>query len=328
MSAKNNADQVVSVSVQGVITPPRMPPLPAMPYSLAADGTPFLLPAYGSIVYNVKVGDSAYGWLADCVHPGVSVMMGDATGNRGLNVLACVGNTAIVMTGNAQRARGVVTGKTGRFSEHVIIHFEQDVLEQLAIGDKIVIKAKGVGMKFDDHPDVMLKGCSPELVDALEVTTNNEGKLSVPVVAAVPPHLLGAGAGLVSDGGSIHIQTADSDAVKEAGLDKLRLGDVVALTDYDSSWNHGYLRDAVGIGVIVRAWTRPASRPPRSQRGRSARPWSRGCCGTRESASSSRQRASCGCKTRSCASPSSARQTKATRRRSLWLNSKGGGRKA
>ncbi len=251
MSAKNNADQVVSVSVQGVITPPRMPPLPAMPYSLAADGSPFLLPAYGSIVYNVAVGDSAYGWLADCVHPGVSVMMGDATGNRGLNVLSCVGNTAIVMTGNAQRARGTVTGKTGRFSEHVIIHFEGDVLEQLAIGDKIVIKAKGTGMKFDDHPDVMLKGCSPELVDALEVTTDSDGKLSVPVVAAVPPHLLGAGAGLVSDGGSIHIQTADSGAVKEAGLDGLRLGDVVALTDYDSSWNHGYLRNAVGIGVIA-----------------------------------------------------------------------------
>ena len=251
MSAKNNAQRVISVSVQGVITPPRMPPLPAMPYSLAADGTPFLLPAYGSIVYNVSVGDSAYGWLADCVHPSVSIKLEDATGNRGLNVLSCVGNTALVMTGNAQRARGTVTGKTGRFSEHVIIHFEQAVREQMAIGDKIVIKAKGVGMAFDDHPDIKLKGCSPELVDALEVTTNSEGKLSVPVVASVPPHLLGAGAGLVSDGGSIHIQTADRNALKEAGLDGLRLGDVVSLTDYDSSWNHGFLRNAVGIGVVA-----------------------------------------------------------------------------
>lgn len=251
MSAKTNAQQVISVSVQGIITPPRMPPLPAMPYSLAADGSPFLLPAYGSIVYNVSVGDSAYGWLADCVHPSVSVKLDEATGNRGLNVLSCVGNTAIVMTGNAQRARGVVTGKTGRFSEHVIIHFEEAVREQLTIGDKIVIKAKGTGLKFDDHPDVMLKGFSPELVEALEATTNSEGKLAVPVVAQVPPHLLGAGAGLVSDGGSIHIQTADSNALREAGLDQLRLGDVVALSDYDSSWNHGYLRDAVGIGVIA-----------------------------------------------------------------------------
>ena len=251
MSAKNNANQVISLSVQGIIAPPRMPPLPAMPYSLAADGTPFLLPAYGSIVYNVSVGDSAYGWQADCVHPGVSVKLDDATGNRGLNVLSCVGNTAIVMTGNASKARGTVTGKTGRFSEHVIIHFEGAVREELAIGDKIVIKAKGTGLKFDDHPDIMLKGCSPELVDALEVATTDEGKLAVPVVAQVPPHLLGAGAGLVSDGGSIHIQTADRAALQEAGLHELRLGDVVALTDYDSSWNHGYLRNAVGIGVVA-----------------------------------------------------------------------------
>ena len=251
MSAKNNARHLVSVSVQGVITPPRMPPLPATPYSLAADGTPFLIPAYGSIVYNVSVGDSAYGWIADCVHPSVSIKLADATGNRGLNVLSCVGNTAIVMTGSAQRSRGIVTGKTGRFSEQVIVHFEPDVREQLAIGDKIVIRAKGVGMQFDDHPDIMLKGCSPELVDALEATTNSAGKLSVPVVAKVPPHLLGAGSGLTSEGGSIHIQTADRAALKEAGLDALRLGDVVALNDYDSSWNHGYLRNAVGIGVIA-----------------------------------------------------------------------------
>jgi len=251
MSAKTNVRHIVSVSVQGVIAPPRMPPLPAMPYSLAADGTPFLMPAYGSIVYNVSVGDSAYGWLADCVHPSVSVKLNEATGNRGLNVLSCVGNEAIVMTGNAQRARGVVTGKTGRFSEQVIIHFEPEVREELAIGDKIVIRAKGVGLAFDDHPDIMLKGCSPELVEALEVTTNSDGRLSAPVVAKVPPHLLGAGAGLTSEGGSIHIQTADRQALAEAGLDQLRLGDVVALRDYDSSWNHGYLRGAVGIGVIA-----------------------------------------------------------------------------
>ena len=45
--------------------------------------------------------------------------------------------------------------------------------------------------------------------------------------------------------------------MKEAGLDQLRLGDVVALSDYDSSWNHGYLRNAVGIGVIAQGDSPP-----------------------------------------------------------------------
>lgn len=250
MSVRTNADRLVSVSVMGQVASPGFPGLPAEPYRLDADGKPFLLPTYGGIVYNVSVGDSAYGWLADCIHPGVSITLKDDRGNRGLNILACVGNTAVVMTGGAQGERGVVTGKSGRFSEHVIIHFPRSVREKMAIGDKIVVRAIGVGMELLDHLDVKLKSCSPEFLENLEVTTNSEGKLSVPVVGVVPPHLLGAGAGLTSEGGSLHIQTKDKTALKDAGLEGLRLGDVVALSDYDSSWNHGYLRGAIGVGVI------------------------------------------------------------------------------
>jgi hypothetical protein len=250
MNVRTNADRLVSVSVMGQIASPGFPGLPAEPYRLDADGKPFLLPTYGGIVYNVSVGDAAYGWLADCIHPGVSITLSDDRGNRGLNILSCVGNTAVVMTGRAQGERGVVTGKSGRFSEHVIIHFPAATRERMAIGDKIVVRATGVGLELPDHPDVKLKSCSPELLESLEVTTTSEGKLSVPVVGIVPPHLLGAGAGLTSEGGSLHIQTKDHAALADAGLDGLRLGDVVALADYDSRWNHGYLRGAVGIGVI------------------------------------------------------------------------------
>jgi hypothetical protein len=66
----------------------------------------------------------------------------------------------------------------------------------------------------------------------------------------VPAHLVGAGAGLTSEGGSLHIQTTDKKAVAEAGLDTLRLGDIVAIGDTDSRYQHGYRRGAVGIGVV------------------------------------------------------------------------------
>jgi len=250
MSARNNTDKLICVSVMGQIASPGFPGLPAEPYRLDSDGRAFLLPTYGGIVYNVSVGDSAYGWLADCIHPGVSISLKDENGNRGLNLLACVGNTAMVMSGDAKGAKGVVTGKSGRFSEHVILHFSPADREKMAIGDKINIKACGVGMTLADHPDVKLKSCSPELVDGLEVTTGNNGSLNVPVTAVIPPHLLGAGAGLTSEGGSLHIQTQDRAEIARLGLDQLRLGDIVALEDFDSSWNHGYLRGAIGIGVI------------------------------------------------------------------------------
>ncbi len=250
MSITTNEEKLVSLSVMGQIATPQFPGLPAEPYRLASDGTPFLLPTYGSIVYNVSVGDSAYGWLADCIHPSVSIHLADDNGNRGLRVLSCLGNTAVVMSGSAKGAKGTVTGKSGRFSEHVIVHFAKKDREKMAIGDKIIVRAKGVGMELSEHSSVRLKGCSPELLAALNPQKNQDGKLEVPVVATVPPHLLGAGAGLDSEGGSVHIQTTDKDAVKEAGLDKLRLGDVVALENYDSRYQHGFLRGAIGIGVI------------------------------------------------------------------------------
>lgn len=245
-----NQDKLIQLSVMGLIASPTLPGLPAEPYRLDADGVPFLLPSYGSIVYNVSIGDSAYGWLADCVHPGVSISQAQEAENHGLNYLACVGNTAVVMSGAAKGVRGVVSGKSGRFSEHVILHFPKAERERMAIGDKVLVRALGVGLALADHPSVKLKSCGPNLLAALEARTAPDGRLEVPVVAVVPPQLLGAGAGLTSEGGSIHLQTRDPEAVKEAGLDALRLGDIVALQDYDSRYQHGHMRGAVGIGVI------------------------------------------------------------------------------
>jgi len=60
----DNREQLIGVSVQGDIVSPEYPALPASPYVIGADGRPQLLPSQGGIVYNVHVGDSAFGWLA------------------------------------------------------------------------------------------------------------------------------------------------------------------------------------------------------------------------------------------------------------------------
>ena len=247
---RTNADRLVNVSVMGQIVSPSLPGLPAEPYRLDADGVPFLLPSFGGIVYNVSVGDSAYGWLADCVHPGISIKVKDEGANQGLNVLSCVGNEAVVMTGAAKGTKGVVTGKSGRFSEHVIVHVPKAARAKMAIDDKVLVRASGIGLALTDHPTVKLKGIAPHLLERIVDGTDEAGRLKVKVVASVPAHLLGAGAGLTSEGGSLHVQTVDRDALAEAGLTDLRLGDVVALRDYDSRYSHGFFRGAVGIGVI------------------------------------------------------------------------------
>ena len=245
---KTNQADLVAVSVAGAIAHPGFAGLPAEPYRLAANGTPFLLPTYGGIVYNVSVGDSAFGWAADCIHPGVSIRQADDLKNRGLNVFACIGNSAKVMTGQAQGTVGVVTGKSGRFSEQVIIHIPKAARERMAVGDQIIIRSEGIGMVLPDHPEIVLKGIGPNLLAALSL--REAGALEIGVVARVPAHLAGAGLGLTSEGGSLHMQSTDRAELARLGLDGLRLGDLVALEDTDSRYNHGYLRGAMAIGVV------------------------------------------------------------------------------
>lgn len=246
----DNRNQLVGVAVQGEVSSPELPSLPASPYVIGADGKPQLLPSPGGIVYNVRVGDSAFHWVADAVQPGVSIKNRQEGPNQALNVFACVGNEAIVVSGRAQGARGTVIGKSGRFAEHVIVDFERDVLAQLAIEDRVLVRALGRNLALADHPDIQLKSCSAELLDALELEDGAEA-VAVPVAAEVPPHLAGAGAGLLSESGSIQIQSEDAEQLREHGLDGLRLGDIVALRDFDTRWGPGYLRGAMTIGVVA-----------------------------------------------------------------------------
>jgi hypothetical protein len=249
--AFDNRAQLIGVSVQGVIVSPQYPSLPASPYIIGADGRPELLPSPGGIVYNVRVGDSAFGWLADTVQPGVSIRHPQDGPQHALSVLACIGNEAIVVSGRAAGARGTVTGKSGRFADHVIIDFPPDVLDTLAVEDRILVRAYGRGLTLSDFPDIQLKSLSPRLLDGLDTEVSGPNCLRVPVAAEVPAVLVGAGSGLQAESGGVQIQTDHRESLSEHGLDRLRLGDVVALRDYDNRWGPGYRRGAMSIGVVA-----------------------------------------------------------------------------
>jgi hypothetical protein len=143
-----------------------------------------------------------------------------------------------------------VIGKSGRFAEHVIVDFAPETLERLAIEDKVLVRAFGRSLALTDYPDVQLKSISPQLLDVLEVEPAGPGALTVPVAAEVPAfrrRRLRA-----DERERLHqIQTDHRSALAEHGLEELRLGDVVAVRDYDSRWGNGYLKDAVCVGVVV-----------------------------------------------------------------------------
>jgi len=249
MKMKTNENLLVNVSVMGSVCQPNFQSLPAEPYRLDSNGNPFLLPSWGSVVHNVSVGDSAFGWEADCIHPGVSIKYSNEAGNRGLNILSCVGNEAIIMSGDAKNAKGFVTGKSGRFSEQVIVHFPKKIREKISINDKILIKSIGVGLKISDFENVFCKSLSPKLFNKMNVKIS-KNKMNIPVAHIIPEHLIGAGSGLTSESGSLHIQTADNSEMKKHKLNNIKLGDIIYIENYDSSYQHGFLRNAWAVGII------------------------------------------------------------------------------
>ena len=244
-----NIDKLVKISVIGDVANPSIPPLPASPYLISADGEPVLIPAYGGLVYNVQMGDRAVGWAAELIQPGVSIKNNDSGAHSALSIYACIGNPARVVSGMASGAEGFVTGKSGRFAEHVICYFEKDVLEKLSPGDKVQIKAFGVGLRFIDFPEVDIKSCDPGLLEHMMIAVD-QGRLVVPVKTIVPNNIVGAGSGFLSENKVINLQMTDPEITRESGLDRLCFGDLVAVKDWDSRYTHGYLRGSIAIGIV------------------------------------------------------------------------------
>ncbi|WP_250675643.1 DUF4438 domain-containing protein [Paraclostridium ghonii] len=242
---KTNKDKVVKWSVQGKIHHPL-----ALSYRVTHEGKPVILPSTGGISYNVKIGDCVYGLAGDHVEPGVSIRNEDIRESNALMTFSCIGNEAKVVSGEAKGAKGYVTGMHGGI-EHVLIHFDEETLEKLAIDDKIMVKAYGQGLKLEGFDDIHIMSIDPNLFEKIGIKEKGD-KIQVPVVAKVPPYLMGSGIGSSNAyTGDYDIMTADFEEIKRLGLDKLKFGDLVLLEDCDNTYGRGYLKGAVSIGVIV-----------------------------------------------------------------------------
>lgn len=247
---RTNRDKVVMISVMGAVAPP----VRRLDYRVSADGEPFVLPGTGGITYNVLVGDPCFGWAGDHVEPGVSTCSDidrrSEGKNAGYNTYACIGNKARVATGDAKGAEGVVVGHHGGI-EHVLIDFEPEAMEKMLIDDKILVKGYGQGLKLLDYPSVKVMNVDPDLLDKMGIKEEG-GVLDVPVALEVPAKLMGSGLGMGNCySGDYDITTTDKRLIADLGIDKLRFGDVVAITDADNRFGRSYMSGAVTIGIVV-----------------------------------------------------------------------------
>ena len=249
MSLKTNRDQLVMTAVQGSVSPANQ----WAPFEVGSEGEVCAWPSTGGITYNVKVGDSVFGWAGEHIEPGVSSTLDhkNKKASAGYQFLSCCGNRARVISGEAKGATGTVIGHHGGV-EHLMLDFSDEVLDQLTCDDKFLIKGFGQGLKFTDHPDVFIYNTDPDLLEKMGLKEREDGKIEVPVNVVVPGYAMGSGIGALSmTTGDYDILCHDESVVKEYNLDKLRFGDFVAVLDHDNRYGRTYRKDSITIGMII-----------------------------------------------------------------------------
>jgi hypothetical protein len=243
-SPNTNETSLVEMAVCGVITTPAVRPGQYIPHP---DGTATVLPGMFGITYNVRCGDRAFGWAGDHVEPGVSI---DDEGNSGrhhaLHYLNCIGNEAIVTSGMATGARGIVIGEHAR----ILVQFNAEAQELMAPGDRIQVITKGQGLALMDHTSVALKKMSPRLFHAMGIT-EDVGRLHLKVAMELPVQIMGSGAELNSEYVDQDLMSGDRALMADLGIDQMRLGDLIAIRHADHHWGRSYREGAVSICLCI-----------------------------------------------------------------------------
>ena len=255
---KINTDSLLVTAVEGVVQPTY-----AAEYSATYDGKPSLTLGMASINYRVSLGDSVYGWAqGDHVEPDVTIQGRDRPNpfECAVAVLACIGNEAEVVSGEARGAKGYYIGRHAGSDDKVWL--PKDALEKLALNDRVRVRAKGLGLRIEGFEDVKVNKLSPELFGKLGLTVEG-GAIVVPVVMEIPGHIMGSGLGYQPvESLDYDIQTTDPSVVERYGLKKLKLGDVVAIRDHSDVYSPGRHAGAVTVGTIIHGWSDLAGHGP------------------------------------------------------------------
>jgi hypothetical protein len=205
-----------------------------------------VLPGQGGVLIWPTLGEVAMGWQSDHLEVGASVRNSDPAADQALQILACVGNRAMVLDGSAAMSRGMVVGKHGA----VLISFPRSTLQQMGPGDRVVIDAFGVGLQITGQDQVFLHSCDPALLGWMVDGTEPHGRLRIRVSALFGREAAAGGLGMPASRFNLDL---DPDLASRPGTGAaatLRLGDIVAVADQDHRSERRFRAGWLAVGVL------------------------------------------------------------------------------
>ena len=163
------------------------------------------------------------------------------------SALTCIGNEAMVTSGLAKGAKGIVTGEHAR----LLVDFAPDIAEKLNIGDQIQIRTVGRGIGIAEFPQIEFKKTSPALLNALRLTRSGNGAVKVPVAMELPIEIMGSGAELNAEYVDQDLMSGDRALMADLGIDKMRLGYLIAIRHGDHHFGRSYRKGAISIALCI-----------------------------------------------------------------------------
>lgn len=227
------------------------PSLSADPYRVDIDGRTYVPTGDGGVVLGVDLGDGAFDTDSDHAAPGACLVHPDSAARFALNAYSCFGNLVTVRSGAAQGERGVVLGKRGE-QGRVIAYFAPDILTELRPGDAMAVRAVGQGATPPQslaREGLVMMNADPSALRVLSIDLTGDRAVTS-VRAEVPSVAVGNGIGRPAAMWDLDLQVLAKDAAS-AGLDGLRLGDLVAMRNLDVRHNAGFRRNYTTVGVVV-----------------------------------------------------------------------------
>ncbi len=235
---RTNAAKLVRMRLGATITPT------AANRAVAPDGRLDILPGQGGVVMGIRLGDPALDGIGDHIEPGVSLGHTDASANRAVQILSCVGNPVEVVDGPARGARGLVYGKHGA----VLAALPQEALAFVAPGDRLVIEACGAGLAIENRPELTCLSLSPDLAMRWLGGLDNEARVIVPVMVELPAEAAAAGIGMPSQRFNMDLHS-DQPPMAEP-CRSLGFGDLIAVHDQDHRFGRRFRRGWIAVGIV------------------------------------------------------------------------------
>lgn len=210
----------------------------------------------GAVNYTMKLKDNIFKYVGDHAEPYVSargMMLMEDDEFTAMTVLEpiCIGNEALICDVEypVRWTKGWVVGKHGGV-EHIMIYFSDKVLDKIVPYNEILIKAYGQGLKLLDFPEVKIMNIDPRLFEKINLKIK-KGRIKVPVTGIVPAKLMGSGLGSTDAYADYDIMNSDMTTIRRLGLDKLKIGDLVAIEEHYVAHGFAYKESGMTIGVIV-----------------------------------------------------------------------------